>query len=82
MAGEQILDEFIEARNRFFRELMVKKEEMDNLLENMRSHDTSITDVALLEGLHAEKHRLFTDFVRAEDAFVERLLTVMRAKRT
>jgi hypothetical protein len=81
MAGEQVLDEFIEARKRFFQELMAKKEEMDELLEAMRSHDASITDIALLEGLHAEKHRLFTDFVKAEDTFVERLLAVMRTKR-
>jgi hypothetical protein len=80
MEAEPVLLRFIEARSQFFTELDLAKRQLDTLLNDMIERPPTMADIALLEGLHAQKHRLFIDFVQKEDAFVTRLLEVMRKR--
>ncbi len=66
---------YMEARKTFFENLEKTKSRLDVLLESMLDHTPTLQQLAQLEGLHAEKRRLFTDFVATEDRFVNELLT-------
>ncbi|MGE0687207.1 MAG: hypothetical protein AB7P33_10705 [Dehalococcoidia bacterium] len=66
---------YIEARKRFFDKLDVTRGRLDRLLNEMLERPATLNDLARLEGLHQEKHALFTDFVATEDRFVSLLLS-------
>ncbi len=65
---------YMEARRRFFEKLEVTKSRLDHLLNEMLERPATVNDLARLEGLHREKHALFTDFVATEERFVTELL--------
>ena len=74
MQEDELLVVYSQARERFFVDLAAAKARLDGLLDRMRTNGISLQDLAQLEGLHAEKHRLFTDFVHVEERFVSLLL--------
>lgn len=78
MQPDPILENYAAARIRFYEELERLKGSLDALLAAMRERDATMEDLARLEGLHAEKHRLFTEFIAVEDQFVEQLLARRR----
>lgn len=74
MNADPSLLRYREARKRFYEDLERAKTRLDALLDKMLEHPATLQDLAQLEGLHAEKHRLFTEFVKTEDAFIAQLL--------
>ena len=74
MENQPALSRYIKARKDFYQRLEVAKGRLDELLESMLDHEPTLQDLARLEGLHAEKNRLFTEFMQIEERFVDQLL--------
>lgn len=82
MQNDPLLTTYIEARRRFYERLEQTKRAMDTLLAQMLERPSTMEDLAMLEGLHAEKHRLIVDFISTEERFVEQLLAKRKLARS
>ena len=82
MPHNPFLANYMDARRRFLTELEIVNRKLDELLDGLLEREPTVRDLALLETLHAEKHRISTGFVPVEETFVFQLLQATTARST
>ena len=78
MESEPPFRQFLERRERFLESWNNLMQQAEEVLERLKVEGPTITDAAVLEGLRAERRRLFEDYEKAADQFVDYVVSRSR----
>ena len=71
---------FLERRRKFLEDWNRLNNQIDDLLDKLGREKPTVQDAALVEGLRAERHRLFNEYENAADEWVTYLLRAIGSR--
>jgi hypothetical protein len=80
MTRENTLTQYAAYRGRFYEKLDDLRVRMDRFFERVGNGEPTLSDLALLEGMHQEKEQLFSDFMKVHEELIGNFLTERRGK--
>ena len=78
MTKDNTLAQYAAYRGRFYEKLDDLRTRMDRFFVKVGDGEPTLSDLALLEGMHQEKEQLFSDFMRVHEELIGNFLRSRR----